>query len=129
MITIQHQWGADYLAFNEPIHLHPTTIFSPQGVTLAPGQRVSKMGSKRRSSFELLPGKFMTYEGLLWMGDTCYAIFHCPDHDDPQLTLFTNTTQYRYAFTCVFVKGQVNCFLVGPGGTKGVYDIVLDKVW
>ncbi len=125
MVAIVHQWGADYLQFDEPILLDKKTLTSPQGIILQPGQTIKQIGSKRRSCFQLLPGFTMTYEGVIHLDKLCYAIFHCPAHDDPQLSLFAGT-QYRYAFTCVFVKDKFQCFLAGRGGHKGMSDIQLD---
>jgi len=126
MIQIQHQWGADYLVFDEPIQLDPKPIKSPQGISILPGQSVTQIGFKLRSCFELKPGKHMTYEGLLSHVGIIYAIFHCPQHDDPQLQIFGQEKQYRYAFTCVFVHGKFNCFLIGRGGAYGLADIQLN---
>jgi hypothetical protein len=128
MINIAHRWGADYLLFDEPIQLQETTIISPQGICLQPGQTLSQIGRKRRSSFSLMPGLTMTYQGLLYLDESCYAIFYCPAHEPKQISLFDNTIRYRYAFTCVFVEHQFQCFLIGPGGPKGMYDIQLDFV-
>jgi hypothetical protein len=93
---------------------------------LQPGQWVTKIGSKRRSSFALKAGISMNYQGLLKLGSITYAIFHCPQHDDPQGELFGQQKQYRYAFACVFVNGQFQCFLRGPGGPDGMADLQLD---
>lgn len=128
MIYIQHKWGADYLVFDEPIQLDPKPITSPQGISIVPGQNVSQIGRKRRSSFEMKPGLYMTYEGQLKLNGFIYAIFNCPQHATPQLQLFGQEKQYRYAFTCVFVHGKFNCFLVGRGGTYGLADIQLDYI-
>jgi len=128
MIDILHKWGADYLAFDEPINLDPVALCSPLNITIQPGQVVTQIGKKRRSSFELLPGFSMIYEGLLTLDRIRYAIFHCPAHDQKQLALFEPSIQYRYAFACVFVTGRFQCFLSGPGGPAGMRDIQLDYV-
>lgn len=126
MITIIHQWGADYLVFDEPLNPDKKTLISPQGIKLQPDQEVKQIGRKRRSSFQLLPGFTMIYKGLLHLDNLCYAIFHCPAHDDPQLSLFGTGIQYRYAFACVFLDGQFQCFLMGRGGPYGLRDIQMD---
>jgi hypothetical protein len=126
MLEIIHKWGADYLRFDEPLLLTATTLTSPHGINLQPGQIITQIGHKRRSSFKLLPGHIMTYEGLLYLDQLCYAIFHCPAHNRPQMALFGPQVQYRYAFVCVFVEKNFQCFLTGPGGPKGMSDIQLD---
>ncbi|CAN5754397.1 hypothetical protein BH10BAC3_BH10BAC3_12130 [soil metagenome] len=126
MILIIHQWGADYLVYDEPVAPEPKIINSPQGITLAPGRTIKQIGKKRRSCFSLIEPYTMTYEGLLHLNNLCYAVFHCSAHDEPQLDLFGTNRQYRYAFACVFVKEKFQCFLVGPGGSRGLSDIQLD---
>lgn len=128
MIAIIHQWGADYLVFDEPVAPEHKVLTSPQGITLAPGQTIKQLGKKRRSSFSLIGPHTMIYEGLLQLDSLMYALFYCKSHDDPQLDLFGTNKQYRYAFACVFVEDKFQCFLVGHGGPKGLRDIQLDYI-
>lgn len=128
MIEIVNKWGADYLRFDEPLKLSAKTLTSPFRISIKPGQTVTKIGRKNRSSFELLPGKTMTYEGLLKYKGGTYAVFHCPSHDQKQLDLFGAGIQYRYVFACVFTDRQFQCFLVGRGGPAGMRDIQLDFI-
>lgn len=128
MKEIVNKWGVDYLRFDEQLRLSPTILTSPFNVTIKPGQSIRKIGRKNRSCFELLPGHLMTYEGLLKLDGSTYAIFHCPAHDQKQLSLFGNGIQSRYAFACVFVEGHFQCFLVGKGGPAGMRDIQMDFI-
>lgn len=125
MITIQNKYRADYLVTDEPIKLTAMTLISRQGISLEPGMKISRIGKANRTSFEMMEGMYMIYEGILkWEGLT-YAIFNCPEHNLPNAPF-----QYRYAFTCCVsdFDGKLLCFLIGEGGPKGCRDVILDNI-
>lgn len=126
MLEIINKWGADYLVTDTPIHPLPQPITSVHHITLQPGQWITRIGRIRRTSFMLIPGHRMQYQGLLELQGHTYAIFHNPAHDKPQMSLFGEGRQYRYAMTCVFTDGLLSCFLIGRGGPHGMRDLQLD---
>ncbi|BAV04422.1 hypothetical protein SAMN05421788_110157 [Filimonas lacunae] len=120
--------GACYLVCTELPVFIPQPITSTQGITILPGEKVTNIGSRKRTSFSLCPGLYMAYEGLFYLDTLCYAIFNCPQHNQGQRSLFEQKI-YRYAFHVVFdEQTRVACFLVGAGGPKGMRDIILDTV-
>lgn len=121
MIEIQSKWGAQYLTYDEPIELEKKNLLSRQGILLKVGDKVTKIGSKKRSNFELNNGFYMEYEGLLTIDKTTYAIFNCPDHNANADT----NKQYRYAFGAIILNGdELSCFLIC--GNRGAADIQMD---
>lgn len=119
MITIVEKWGAMYLCFDQKIKITPTKLTTTEGITIVPGEKVTKIGRKKRTTFELQDGVYMEYEGIYKEGNVRYAVFNCPDHQakpNVQLELFSSSrkkeVQYRYVFSCVFIGRKLNKFLV-----------------
>lgn len=105
MTEVVYKWGAMYLVSDQPVKTDPVIIKSIQGLTLEPGESISRIGSKPRVRFELKDGNKMTYEGLVVVQGIQYAVFSVPGFDDQKLN-------YRYAFATVFVKEVFHCFLI-----------------
>ena len=94
-------------------------LTTTDGLTIEVGERITKIGTKKRTAFELQDGVYMEYEGIYKEGNVKYAVFNCPDHQakpNVQLELFAtkpkNTMQYRYVFSCVFLGRKLNKLLV-----------------
>lgn len=74
-------------------------------------------------------GMYMEYEGIYIHpnGDSPkiaeYAIFNSPGFDVAE-----DKFKYRYAFRIARVDGLCFAFIVGPGWTKGCWDIRLDSI-
>jgi len=126
MIAIIPKYGAEYLAFDEPVKIRKRSLNFTNNTTLLPGEKVVKIGIKKRTSFELQDGFFMRYEGVLKQNNIVYAVFDVPAHNvipNVQLDLFSKhkVLRYKYVFACAFVKKKVSCFVISS--EKGCRDI------
>ena len=126
MISIIQKYGAEYLAFDEPVKITKRVLKFTNDTTLVPGEKVIKIGIKIRTMFELQDGYFMRYDGTMEQNNVIYAVFDVPEHNiipNVQLDLFSKhkVLQYKYVFACAFLKKKVNCFVVSSG--KGCRDI------
>ena len=59
MISIVEKWGAMYLCFDQKIKITPTLLTTTEGITIEPGEKVTKIGKKKRTSFDLQDGVYM----------------------------------------------------------------------
>ena len=130
MITIVEKWGAMYLCFDQKIKITPTLLTTTEGITIEPGEKVTKIGKKKRTSFDLQDGVYMEYEGIYKEGNVRYAVFNCPDHEakpNVQLELFSSSkkkeVQYRYVFSCVFNGRKLNKLLVHRANSCRDFDL------
>ncbi len=86
------KYGANYLIAN-PDHYKPikeTLYFGSTKIT--PGTKISKIGNKKRTSFEIKDDSFLQYEGTLKIRDVKHVIFSSSWEDE------LNTPIYRFAF-------------------------------
>lgn len=130
MITIEEKWGAMYLCFDQKVKITPTTLTTTEGITIRPGEKITKIGRKKRTAFELQDGVYMEYEGIYKEGNVKFAVFNCPGHEakpNVQLELFTtkpkNPMQYRYVFSCVFLGRKLNKLLVHRANSCRDFDL------
>lgn len=126
MIAIIPKYGAEYLAFDEPVKINKRILNFTNNTTLVPGEKVIKIGIKKRTMFELQDGYFMRYEGTFKQNNIIYAVFDVPEHNiipNVQLDLFSKykVMQYKYVFACAFLKKKVSCFVISSG--KGSRDV------
>lgn len=130
MITIVEKWGAMYLCFDQKPKISPKTINTTDAIVIQVGDKITKIGSKKRTSFELQSGVYMEYEGIYKEGGVKYAVFNCPDHEEKpnvQLELFSTKPnkpmQYRYVFSCVFIGRKLNKLLVHRANSCRDFDL------
>lgn len=129
MITLIHAKSADYLKFDEPVNIEPKTLLIANGLELVPGMKVTRLGTKARTSFILKDGLYMEYEGIYTHPSNGshrirdYAIFNCPSFD-----ISGEKVKYRYAFSIAKENGLCFAFIVGPGGPEGCWDVRLDSI-
>lgn len=125
--------GVNYMRFpvDYKIEFLQEPLLTRDGNIINIGDRIVKLGPKRRNTFEMKDGHYMTYEGIhIVMGtapfekpfEQRYAIFSTGAHNPAGAEII-----YKYAFIIVpetINPERVHCFLSGSG--KGMRDIMLD---
>jgi hypothetical protein len=129
MIHTFNMKGASYIKYNEVLPLQKVKIVSVQGAKLEPQQQFYKIGTKKRSSFEVDPKFRMIYEGLIKIDKVTYAVFDTIEIGVfPQLELFESEWHYRYAFPCVFQRKKLVCFLIFTNTNQACRDVIMDVI-
>lgn len=130
MISIVEKWGAMYLCYDQKIKISKEDLITKNLIKISPGDKITKIGEKKRTSFILYDGVFMIYEGIYKEGKTKYAVFNCPDHEQKpnvQLDLFSkpkaHNINYRYVFSCVFVKDRLSALLIHKNNACSDLDV------
>lgn len=125
-------YGTDYLQIPRPMGIPDfikEDLVNKEGEVIKVGDKITSLGIKRRTAFELKEGLYMQYEGIYnWKGMEL-AIFNCPAHNNNPDDFFI----YRYSFHIVRLVSEetsekshiVSCFLTG---TRGMRDIVLTPI-
>jgi hypothetical protein len=121
MMDVIFQYGMNYLVFTGKIDPVKQSI-SKNEKKIIVGDKISQIGSKKRSWFKMEEGKYMIYEGILNYGNVKLAIFNCPEHNSDA----TSEKKYRYVFHIVELEGKFECFLLG--GRLGMRDVQLDFI-
>lgn len=130
MISIVEKWGAMYLCFDQKIKIYPDELITTNLIRISPGDKIVRFGTQKRTSFILNDGVFMIYEGIYKEGKIKYAVFNCPAHEqvpNVQLDLFSkpknHNIQYRYVFSCVFLKSRLNKLLIHKNNSCSDVDV------
>ena len=113
MIDFISKYKANYLVTDEDITIETLMLETVKGNFFFVGDRITRLGKKRRTMFEMNDKKYMQYEGVFKHSDISYALFTVPKWETTLGDLFNQPKKYYYAFSIVFNKdGKVYCFLL-----------------
>jgi hypothetical protein len=92
-MEIISKWGANYLVC-APNKYKPNPEKLTFGTTvISPGTKISKIGEKKRTSFEMEDGNYLEYEGTLLVDGSRFCVFNSSAIDD-----IKKEPIYRYVF-------------------------------
>ena len=120
-MEIVSQFGANYLVC-DPLEYKPQKEVLYFGETkIIPGTKISKIGEKKRTSFEAAADSFFQYDGTIKLGKIKYCLFSSTWEDIPEEPV------YRYAFAMEETNKPVFLYLQSKNGNSG-FDIDSRKV-
>ena len=125
MIKLHAKWRANYLQTDSPLSLNRDELRCTAGIVLKVGDKLTRIGTKRRSWFELKKGVYMVFVGTIDLEGIRHALFSVPAWEEMEGTV---NERWYYDFTCVMMDGLVECFLQFTPEGNACRDIDLNEV-
>lgn len=129
-VEIINKWNANYVNLASiQTAVRPIPVLLGTEVVQV-GDRLSKIGSKDRTAFEMLPTRYLEYLGILQINLGYVLVFSC-NWLERQVNLFDTPGEWAFAFHAISYlerKGvaTLNCLMVG--GPRGCRDIDVKSI-
>src|SRR5690606_35918077 len=113
IMHIQYQKGANYLVAdkNEYNPKKETLYFGE--TKIVPGTKIKKIGVRKRTSFEMMEGSYLQYEGTINIDNVKHCVFSSTWDDNPEEPI------YRYVFAMANTRHPEFLYLQNKTGHSG----------
>lgn len=92
-MQIISKWGANYLVCSPKEYKPSPETLKFGTTTIHPGTKITKIGERKRTSFEMEDGVYLEYEGTMKIKDSKFCIFNSSVIEDSE-----GEPVYRYVF-------------------------------